>query len=872
MNKVILLATFMPVMAFGQIMENFESGNINNWIQSPEGHWIADNTEIISGRFSLHHSFDNPDTGNDRIGLQLKNLHPSEGLTKWSFKIRHGYDPSSSNNWAVLLMSDTDPTLLLENRGWRGFAIGVNHTGYDDTLRLWKVKEGIFIPVVNTGINWQSDIGITDAIKIVAERLPSGQWNISVFRQNNDLVRATSGNDAELFDPGWFVISYKYSSTRDRLLWVDDISIEGVFYEDNDAPEVTGIKVTGKNSVEITFNEEPKDDIMIPSNFLTNPGNSISKNIIRGSGFSYRIEFNNQFMNKTLNSLVINTLCDKSGNCEKNISIEFVPVWAEPGDVIISEIMADPIPVVSLPATEYLEIRNRSNHPFNLKNWRLCTSSHSSSFPGKVIFPCENFIVCSAQDTSIFAEYGKTLGLKSFSTLIDGGMIIAISDSTGNMIYGVEYCSDWYRDELKAEGGWSLEMIDTNYPFYQDKNWGASTSRSGGTPGIENSLSRNNPDNFFSGILNVFPEDSTIIKVRFSETIIDLSAQTGTIVISDISIIDLHPVDLLYQEYSLKTEKPLQQGKIYSFIISENIKDFAGNRIQKNRFDFGIPESAENGDIMFNEILFNPLPGDADYVEFYNCSDKVIDVSRLLLVSINDATGDTSEFVQISPEKRCLLTDSYFAITTDKERMTERYYSSDPDKVFEIESLPSMTDNRGHLLLFNRELDIIDEVFYDEKMHFPLLSGNEGIALEKVRPQSLSSERSNWHSASESSGWGTPGAPNSVFSETPVSEDKVLLSSTKITPDNDGIEDILVIDLNLTGNGNVVSVEIFDETGGFIRKLANNLLSGPELSIIWDGTADDGNLVNTGIYIILISAYDDAGNTVRWKKVCTVIN
>jgi len=343
-------------------------------------------------------------------------------------------------------------------------------------------------------------------------------------------------------------------------------------------------------------------------------------------------------------------------------------------------------------------------------------------------------------------------------------------------------------------------------------------------------------------------------------------------VISDISIIDLHPVDLLYQEYSLKTEKPLQQGKIYSFIISENIKDFAGNRIQKNRFDFGIPESAENGDIMFNEILFNPLPGDADYVEFYNCSDKVIDVSRLLLVSINDATGDTSEFVQISPEKRCLLTDSYFAITIDKERMTERYYSSDPDKVFEIESLPSMTDNRGHLLLFNRELDIIDEVFYDEKMHFPLLSGNEGIALEKVRPQSLSSERSNWHSASESSGWGTPGAPNSVFSETPVSEDKVLLSSTKITPDNDGIEDILVIDLNLTGNGNVVSVEIFDETGGFIRKLANNLLSGPELSIIWDGTADDGNLVNTGIYIILISAYDDAGNTVRWKKVCTVIN
>ncbi|MBP1674804.1 MAG: hypothetical protein H6Q24_942, partial [Bacteroidetes bacterium] len=48
MNKVILLVMLMPVTAFGQVMENFESGNLSGRIQSPEGHWNTDNTNALS--------------------------------------------------------------------------------------------------------------------------------------------------------------------------------------------------------------------------------------------------------------------------------------------------------------------------------------------------------------------------------------------------------------------------------------------------------------------------------------------------------------------------------------------------------------------------------------------------------------------------------------------------------------------------------------------------------------------------------------------------------------------------------------------------------------------------------------------------------
>jgi hypothetical protein len=102
-------------------------------------------------------------------------------------------------------------------------------------------------------------------------------------------------------------------------------------------------------------------------------------------------------------------------------------------------------------------------------------------------------------------------------------------------------------------------------------------------------------------------------------------------------------------------------------------------------------------------------------------------------------------------------------------------------------------------------------------------------------------------------------------------DESVIFSSTKITPDNDGNEDLLVIDLNLINPETVVSVIIFDEAGRFVRKLADNLLAGPAASVVWDGIGPDGRLLETGIYIFLITSFDETGKNGEWKKVCSVI-
>jgi hypothetical protein len=77
--------------------------------------------------------------------------------------------------------------------------------------------------------------------------------------------------------------------------------------------------------------------------------------------------------------------------------------------------------------------------------------------------------------------------------------------------------------------------------------------------------------------------------------------------------------------------------------------------------------------------------------------------------------------------------------------------------------------------------------------------------------------------------------------------------------------------MKFKGNGNIVTAMVFDEYGGFVKKISDNLLAGPEASVVWDCTADDKTLVRSGIYILLITAFDDKGKTQKWKKVCTIV-
>jgi hypothetical protein len=864
MKKVILLLIFLPYQTTAQIFENFESGSFQNWVSDKPEHWAADNSGSIDGAYSLHHSFDNPDNGTDRIGISLGPIHQNEGDTKWEFTLRHGYDPSSSNNWAAFLTTDVQPGSFAFS-GISGYAIGVNITGSDDSLRLIKIKGSSSVTVLTCKLNWQTDIGMLKSAIIDVTRTPAGCWSVKVSLTNGQVLANNSGTDSELLPANFFGFLYRYTSTKDRLLWIDNVKISGVFYEDKSAPVPVSVAAAGKNSVRISFNEHPADSLLIPSNFTLNQGNAHATKLQVLDPLTVMLDFDSELKNKNKNSVTIEELCDENGNCSEMISAEFLPVWPDPGDIIISEIMVDPSPQVSLPEAEYIELTNRTEFEFNLDKFMFVTGQKYYEFSGVKISKGEILIICEDADTVLFHEYGNVKGLVHFPSLSQEGNI-CLCDSSGQLIHYVEYDKRSYGSALKAEGGWSLEMIDTQFPFNTDKNWTASK----GSPGRINISAGTNRDLFFTGISNLFPEDSLNLRVSFSEPVFDVEGLKNSVIQGN-DITQIVPVNLLHTEFIFELAKPFQKGSVYEIRIPAAITDYAGNKIEKKDAQTGLPQRPSNGDLLFNEIMFNPLPGDPDYIELYNCSGKIIDAARIYLVSVNEDASDTSELYQVSADHRCIMPESFFAVTTDQALVIERFPQADLNSVYNIRGLPSMPDDKGHLLLLSRELDIIDEVNYDDKLHYSLLSGHEGIALEKLAPCISSKDVLSWHSASQNAGWGTPGRLNSISDSEPRSGDMISLSSLRITPDDDGNDDILRIDMSFAGISNVVSVIIYDETGHQVKKLVSGVLCGPDSAFAWDATADDGTPVPPGIYVIYITMYDDAGKSEKWKKACTVL-
>lgn len=858
-------------MAAAQIIDNFENGLSSEWIQSYPGRWMSDTSGSLQGKKSLHHIFDNPESGIDRIGIPVSDLHADEGTTRWSFLVRHGYDPSSSNNWAIFLMSSSPPSEMTTEGTVKGYAIGVNLIGYDDTLRLWKLSGTSIIPVVNSRINWQTDIGGSAFASIEVERNESGRWNVKVLKNNAISLKSSEGFDNEINNTSWFGIFYRYSSTRDRLLWIDDISVSGVFYRDTIPPSVTGSTASGRNRIKLTLDEKPDSNFMKIENFYLNSPDNNPSAISALDDLTYLLDFDNTFVNKKQNSFVIKTICDKSLNCRSDITFLFTPVWAETGDIIITEIMADPLPSVSLPEAEYLEIMNTSGFRISLGELKLTAGGQSFSLPSCFADAGEILILCAQKDTMLLRPYGRTVGIKQFPSLYDEGRLLALYDTCGTLIHGIDYSEKWYDTELKSHGGWSLEMKDTFYPFYSEGNWTASSSGKGGTPGKTNSVSMANPDKYFRGIANVFPESETLLKISFSEPVKDFNCLKNSKITPEISVTDVVVTDPLFREFLLSLSGPLSTRKVYKLELDNLLIDYAGNSPEIRSFRFGLAEPAGQGDIMFNEVLFNPLPGDPDFIELYNCSAKVIDASSLLLISIDEDSHDTSSVFQVCTVKRSLLPDTYFTITSSKLKTVERYFTSSDDNIYEIPSLPSMPDDEGTLLLLGKDLTMIDKFSYNDEMHSTFLTGHEGISLEKMIKCTPSGTVSGWHSASEVSGSGTPGSPNSVSSETLPGNGDISLSSTKITPDGDGFEDFLQITFANRNPGTVISVSIYDENGSYVRKLAGNMLAGTQTILVWDGTADDRQPLQTGIYIILISWYDETGASEKVKKVCTII-
>ena len=146
---------------------------------------------------------------------------------------------------------------------------------------------------------------------------------------------------------------------------------------------------------------------------------------------------------------------------------------SSPGDVLINEVMADPRGLMKLPATEYVELHNTTDHEINLEGWAFVYDKTSIPLPDTELSAGGYAVLYKAGREISVADGAAEVAVKRFPVnMVNAGKPLALKDPSGTVIHSYTY--------PKAKAGRSIERGEGD-------KWHLSSDPRGGTPGEENS-------------------------------------------------------------------------------------------------------------------------------------------------------------------------------------------------------------------------------------------------------------------------------------------------------------------------------------------------------------------------------------------------
>lgn len=851
--KTLLLISQLSLftIGFSQISENFSDGDFNT---NPS--WSGTTGDyIVNASLELQTNLTVSATSYLSAAHGLTNLDNKE----WRMRVKMTFSPSTSNFGRIYLIANgANPTTNPD-----GFYLQLGEALAVDAVKLYKQIGGIQT-LVCTGTAGQIASAFTIGIRVTRDI--AGLWSLFVDPLGGtNYVFEASATDVQNLLGTHFSWQCVYTSSNANKFFLDDIYVGNILI-DNVAPALISATPIGPNALDVLFSE-PLNQLIAenPSNYDLLPFNSFNTAILDGSNPNL-VHLTTIFpmMNGNSYTLFALNMEDLVGNDSLSQSVNFnyiIPEQPLPGDVIINEFFADPTPSVGLPELEFVEIYNRSTKYLNTNKWKVGDASTDGTISATILAPGEYKILCATTSTTF---YPGALGVTSFPSLNNAGDNIVLKDSNGIVLDLIVFTDAWYQDAFKMDGGFTIERINPTLPCSWDKNWIASINVNGGTPGAQNSTYSAIPDTQAPYFETIFAEAPNSLKISFSEPMDSLSLVNALLLVQP-SLTEISRSIPATQptEMTFLFSPNIIPSQDYSFTL-QNVEDCAGNLINLNS-TFILPDSIAAGDLVINEILFDPLVDGSDYVELYNRSSKVLDLFGLEFANISKDSIANREVVSV----HFILRPSDFVVLTKDTLNCKLNYPYHGQGQLVENNLPSYNNDSGTVLLLNGVI-VLDRVSYTAKWHFELMDNDDGKSLERINAEDPSQLPDNWHTAAETVQFGTPGRENSQFVPQ-VSSGELSLTSKILSPDNDGFEDVLQIRYKMSENDLLGKITIYDDQGRVVRKLKENEYLATEGLFTWDGVDDHGKKASIGQYVVYFEAFRPNGGAVfKDRKVCVV--
>ncbi len=886
MRRIVFLLAFLySIYSLSQVKEDFSNGDFTD---NPE--WIGDTGKFKVDKKGQLRLNDSDKTGSARLATSSSLINE----TTWSFYVHLLFNPSA-NNYAVYYLTSTLPDF-----SGKGYMLMIG--GKNDNISFLKY-EGDVAELLVEGTYGRLNMS-SPQIHIKVHCNKEGEWTIysQLAGIDDDYVSEGMTIDNSIPSSVYTGVKCIYTASRNTAFAFDDILIEPDNNKIPDTPDVPD------NPDIPDFPDEPDkpdpDDTVAPRllsvNALSDSVLSLifdeAVNVTKatfeliGLGIPRKVQplendkkniyltFFRKMEDSVSYTLYINKVKDIAGNYMEDCQINFTFYDSRLqavsfGDIVFSEIMANPANVASLPEVEYVEFYNKTNRPVSLNGWKFYYGNKPYKLSEVVIQPENYLVVCHEKNLGLWNSTNISVaGMKYFPELANSGKLLWLEDVRKNVVSWVEYSDKWYKDDLKKKGGFSLECLDMENMTNDAGNWSATIDASGGTPGKVNSVRTAYPDETSAEISYAYWKSEDTLTVRFNKPMNILSLTTAdnyAVYNGNTTITSLMPSIPDGREVKIAFSDSLCRGDILELEL-QFVKDISGFSLSGNRMiRIGMPEEADSTDVLFNEILFNPRSGGSDYVELYNNSEKYINLNRLFFTSRKEDETFGERYL-LSELPRVLSPHAYVCFAKDILEVAEQY-DCEKQNMFLINKLPPLPDKAGNIILLKSSGEIVDELTYTEKMHTAFLEDKEGISLEKINPLKSSSFPANWLSASSASGGGTPGYINSQYREPADIEDDCFKLEKKVfSPNGDGIEDELIISYNFPEPDAIADVRVYDASGRLVKVIVEHCRLEPAGLFVWNGQESDGSTARLGLYIIYIEAYAPSGKMKRYKLGCAL--
>ena len=858
----LLITTLLIVTGFAstaQLFDDFTDGDFTN---NPT--WSGDVSKYeITGSGRLH---SNGPSQSDTAYLvtNVGNLDFSNTIV-WEFFVQMDLNPSNSNNTRIYLISDNANLKAALN----GYFIRIGENGSSDAIKFYK-QTGTTATLLYTGTG--NTFGSSPTASIKVTRTSNGNWTFeSDATGGTSYIAEGMVNNLDITSTQFFGIWSKYTASNSSNFLYDNFTITANTIIDNTAPTVSNVALISNNQLDVTFNEPVLLSVaQTISNYSVNNGiGNPTTAVLDGSNPTLvHLTFGTNFTDGQTNELSINNIEDLANNVmplSTHDFLYFVPVTASFKDLVINEIFADPSPQLGLPMGEFIEIYNASTHIYNLTNWTIGDASSDEQIGNYTLMPNQYLLIADdafAFDYSIYSNAILVPSLPSFNNSSDD---VVLKDENGTIIDFVSYTSSWYGSSIKEAGGYTLELINPTLPCTSSSNWIGSNNPDGGTPAAQNSVYNATPDATTPTILNSSTANNATINICFSETIDTTGINASYFSIDNGITIQSYTFDALLECVEIITTQALDTGTVYSVTIN-GLSDCSGNTMN-NTTTVILPHLGHKGDLIINEILYNPFPNGQDFVELYNNSNKNIDLFNWQLARV---AGDTISSKKVITSHYLFKPAEFVVITKDSNNIKENYSNALDGKFIQLSSLPSYADGEGTVLLLLPNNKVSDSVNYDDSFQFALLKETDGVSLERLDYNRPSNDQTNWHSAAENVGFATPTIQNSQSTIVETSETELTIEPEIFSPDNDGFEDVLTLSYKMKAEGYVGNITIFDAQGRTIRQLMQSELLGIEGAISWNGLNNNREKARIGAYIIYFEYFDLDGNVHALKKACVV--